>query len=300
MINIAIVRGAAAYHGRTFAALINEHDEEGYARQGWPAYATALSSRAHVSHVWDPDRAAAESLARLAGIENVADSPQEVVGSVDGVLIADDGTMQHQRAAEPFLKAGLPVFVDKPLSTDPAEARSIVGLARRHGAPFFSASALRFANELRDTDALRRQVGDITTVVAVGVNELVFYGVHPLEAMVTVMGPGIESVRNVGREGEAIVRLRFRDGRQGVMVVYEEGFAYTLELTVHGTGGHVRIPITDSAGFYTNMLSAFLDMIETGVPPVEPGETLEIIEALALAKESVREGGVEKRLGAAR
>ncbi len=297
MIKVAIVRGAKAYHGRAFAGIINRYDAKLYAERKWPAFPSALADRARVTHVCDPDRAAAEQLAAAARIDHVVDRPEDAIGQVDGVLIADDGTLAHQQAAIPFLEAGVPTFIDKPLSTDPAEARQIVELARAHGAPFFSASALRFAKELGDPKALAEQVGDITSVCGVGVNELIYYGIHPLEAMVTLMGAGIESVRNVGRPGEAIVRVRFRDGRQGVLIVYEKGFAYTLELTVHGTKGHVRIPVADSAAFYTNMLSAFLDMVQTGQPPVQPGETLDIIEALALAKESVAEGGVEKRLG---
>lgn len=296
MINVAIVRGVARYHGRAFASIINEYDEGVFREKGWPAFPNALSGRAHVSHVWGADRAVAEELAAAAGIEHVMDSPEEAIGHVDGVIIADDGTMIHQQSAPAFLEAGIPTFVDKPLASDVEEARRIIGLAQKAGTPFFSSSALRFAAELQDRQALSDQVGEITTVCGVGVNELFYYGIHPLEAMVTLMGPGIESVLNVGRPGQAIVRLRWKDGRQAVMIVYEEGFAYSLELTVHGTKGHLRIPFDDSAGFYTNMLSAFLNMVETGEPPVRSEETLQIIQTLVLAKQSVAEGGVEKRL----
>lgn len=296
MADIAIVRGAASYHGRAFAGIVNEYDAETYRSRKWPAYPTALAGRAHVTHVWDPDRRAAEQLAAAANIGTVADKAEDIIGQVDGVLIPDDGTFTHQRAALPFLEAGVPTFVDKPLSPDPAEARRIVELAAKSGAPFFSASALRFAAEIADRKTLADQVGQITAICGVGVNELVYYGVHPLEAIVALMGPGIESVANVGRPGEAVVRLRFRDGRQAVMLVYEKGFSYALELTVHGTKGHRHIPFLDSAGFYTNMLTAFLDMVETGKPPFPPEETLEIISALVLAKQSVAQGGVEKEL----
>jgi predicted dehydrogenase len=296
MADIAIVRGAAAYHGRTFAGIINQYDQDAYREKKWPAYPTALAGRAHVTHVWDPDRKAAEELAAAANIDNVADTPEEIIGQVDGVLIADDGTRKHQQAALPFLKACVPTFVDKPLSTDADEARRIIEAARANGTPFFSSSALRFATEIQDRRALADKVGEITTICGVGVNELIFYGVHPLEAIVTLMGPGIASVRNVGQPGEAVVRLRFKDGRQAVMIVYEKGFGYTLELTIHGTKGHLHVPFMDSAGFYTNMLSAFLDMVETGKPPFPAEDTLEIIKALVLAKQSVAEGGAEELL----
>jgi predicted dehydrogenase len=296
MKKLAIVRGAGAYHGRAFAGIINECDKAAFRDKGWPDYPSALSERAVVTHVWDPDPAVAGELAEAAGIDNVPATLEEIIGQVDGVLVTDDGTLKHQESALPFLEAGVPTFVDKPLSTDVAEAERIVALAQKHSTPFFSASALRFAVEIADRQALLEQVGEITMVSGATVNEIVYYGVHPLEAIVALMGPGIESVINVGRPGSAIVRLRWKDGRQAVLIAYEEGFAYTLEVTVHGPRGHARIPINDSAGFYTNMLAAFLDMIDTGEPPFPASETVEIIRALVLAKESVAEGGVEKRM----
>jgi predicted dehydrogenase len=296
MKRLAIVRGAGQYHGRAFAGIINAYDEAAFRERGWPAYPTALAGRAHVTAVYDPDPAAARQLAEAAHVETVVDAAEELVGQVDGVIVADDGSLAHQRAAIPFLEAGVPTFVDKPLSTDVGEAERIVQLAADRGAPFFSASALRFAVEIADRDALRQKVGKVAVACGVAPNELIYYGIHPLEAMVTVLGPEIESVINVGSPGADVVRLLWDDGTQGVLITREEGFAYTLELTLHGDKGHARIPIADSAAFYTRMLSAFVDMVETGEPPFPAGETLAIIRALVLAKQSLAEGGVEKAL----
>ena len=296
MLKIGIARGTGAYHGRAFAAIINRYDEAAFRDYGWTTFAPALADRACVTHVWDIDREDAEKLASAANIEHVADTVEELIGQVDGVLVCDDGSLAHQQSALPFLEAGVPTFVDKPLSQDPDEAERIIETAAANGAPFFSASALRFASAVTDRAQIEAQVGEITAITGAGVNELVYYGIHPLETMLTVMGPGVESVINVGRPGEAIVRLRWRDGRQGVMIVYEEGFSYTLEVTLHGTKGHVRMPVSDSADFYTNMIAAFLDMVETGEPPFPAADTLEIVRVLALAKQSVLEGGVEKTL----
>jgi predicted dehydrogenase len=153
-----------------------------------------------------------------------------------------------------------------------------------------SCSALRFANEIRNRAEIRRRIGEITTATAVGVNDLLSYGVHPMELLATVMGSGIASVRNVGRPGEAIVRVAFEDGRMGVVEVYEKRLAYTLEITLHGTKGHARLPITDHQGFYENLMDAFLTMVETGTPPIPYAETLGIIRALLLAKRSCSDG----------
>jgi len=115
MLKIGMVGGAKAWHARSFSEMLNGYDEDLARQHNFPLYKTKLEG-ASVTHIWDPDREAAELIAKICGIENVVDEMEEMIGEIDGVIIADDTTMKHQRRAIPFLKAGLPTFVDKPLS----------------------------------------------------------------------------------------------------------------------------------------------------------------------------------------
>ncbi len=290
MIKLALMAGTTVFHGFSFSGLINEIDERVFQRSKWPIYRNRFRGRAKITHAWSTDVAGTKRLAAAAGIEHVVKHPQDVLGKVDAVILADDLKMTHQRTAPVFLRAGLPTFVDKPLAPTWAEAKAIIKAAKTSKTPLMSCSALRFAAEIEDKAAIAEKVGEITACTAVGVNELFFYGIHPMELMVTVMGKRVRSVRNVGAKGKAVVRVQFADGRMGVLLVYEKQMAYTLEITLHGTKGHLRVPICDSQAFYGNMLAKFLDMVETREPPIPYDETLNIIRALLLAKRSVGTG----------
>src|SRR5690606_11432015 len=125
---------------------------------------------------------------RLAELEekfgpygNRVESLSDLIGAVDGVLIVDDtdGGAKHAELARPFLEAGMPVFVDKPMTTDYRDAVELFDLAERHNAPLMSSSALRYPVEL-DQDAIAA-LGKLSTIVSVGPEEWFYYGVHAVE-----------------------------------------------------------------------------------------------------------------------
>ena len=112
--------------------------------------ATERILRARVTHVWDQDRKKAEALAAICNIEHVADKPEDMIGKIDGVMLPDDTSCIHGRLAAPFLDAGLPTYIDKPIAATIAEARQIVERAKKGGAPLMTMSCLRYPNEVLD------------------------------------------------------------------------------------------------------------------------------------------------------
>ncbi|MFD5505935.1 Gfo/Idh/MocA family oxidoreductase, partial [Streptomyces sp. NPDC127061] len=91
------------------------------------------------------------ALAATGGIAEIVDEPAGLIGLVDAVVVADRDGANHRQQAIPLLAAGLPVFVDKPLSRTVADARAMIDTARAHSAPLTSSSALRW---IPDTEAL--------------------------------------------------------------------------------------------------------------------------------------------------
>ncbi len=289
MTRLGVVGGAAVYHARAFTGILNpKRDEAAWEAAKFPPYASNPVDDASVVAICDEDRAAAQQIADLVeGVTLVTDNPSDLLGAVDGVLICDDMTEQHQKRAPLFLEAGVPTFIDKPLSRDPQEAEAILALAERHGTPVMSCSALRYSTEYAALD--KNALGEIVTVIAIGPNELVFYGIHACEFLHTVMGPGVKSVRNFGDAERNHVLLDYGDGRMGVMVVRED-IAYTFRATLLGTKGSIHLTIDDGAGFYREMLRQFIGMVRTGEMPVPSSSTLEIIRILDAAVRS-RETG---------
>src|SRR4029079_6053891 len=126
----------------------------------------------------------------------LVDKPEQMIGKVDGMLIESQQGGVHWERARPFLEAGVPCFIDKPLTCGVADARKLVELSVRKKAPIFSASSLRYAPEVVQfvADPKPGKVLGAFTYGPAPLQErnpgLYHYGIHPVEVLYTLMGPG--------------------------------------------------------------------------------------------------------------
>src|SRR5262249_37353291 len=134
----------------------------------------------------------------------LVDRPQDMIGKVDGMLIESQEGGAHWERARPFLEAGLPCYIDKPFTCGVADAHKIVDLARKKKLPVFSSSSLRYAPELV-AFCEDGQHGKVLGALAYGpaplfekdarLNPGLFhYGIHAVEILYTLMGPGCRRV----------------------------------------------------------------------------------------------------------
>ncbi|MBW3609745.1 MAG: Gfo/Idh/MocA family oxidoreductase [Actinobacteria bacterium] len=118
-----------------------------------------------VGAVADVDQERAESVARQHRCDHAGSSLEDLLGAdVDGVVIATPSAA-HADQAIAALSAGLPVFCQKPLARDAAEARAVVAVAQerdlllgvdlsyRH-VRAFEAAAAALRDQVRDVYAL--------------------------------------------------------------------------------------------------------------------------------------------------
>src|SRR5436190_269207 len=85
---------------------------------------------------------------RAKGVEIVDTIPQ-LLEKVDVVMLESvDGRIHLQEATE-VIKAGKPLWIDKPVAGSLVEAIMIFELAKKHHVPVFSSSALRYGTELQ-------------------------------------------------------------------------------------------------------------------------------------------------------
>src|SRR5215210_7668966 len=133
--------------------------------------------------VWGEPTGDAEALATAHAVPDVVAEPTAMLGTVEAVLIVDDtdGGARHAELARPFLEAGLPTFVDKPMTLSIADAIALFDYAERRGAPLMSSSALRFAPEVANVKARLADIGRLSSVVSVGPGDWYYYGVHAVE-----------------------------------------------------------------------------------------------------------------------
>ncbi len=100
---------------------------------GHARFLTGSVPGARVASVYDVDRSRAETLAAEVSAE-VADDPFSMIGheAIAGVIIASpDAT--HPELAFACLEAGMPALVEKPLATNPADARRVADADAEEG-----------------------------------------------------------------------------------------------------------------------------------------------------------------------
>jgi predicted dehydrogenase len=280
--------GTNTSHAGVFAGLLNSEDGEQPRVGGGRVVGVWGSGRAGLS---GPHPNAAE-LARQFGIDRVVDQPGDLVGSVDVALIVDDvdGGALHAELARPFLQAGVPTFIDKPMTLDIADAVALFDLAEQHGAPLMSASALRFAAELEAVTGVADKVGQLSSVISVGPGDWYNYGVHAVEVAQAVAGAGASWVHQFAAESRDVTVVGFEAGPSVVVETLRDA-AYVFHVVAYGDEGFAQAQIVDFSGFYAGTMAAVLEMARTGVAPVGRADTLEVLAILAAGQRSAESGG---------
>ena len=285
-------------HPYSWSAIVNGYDETAMARCGYPVISDYLGAQpkgsigipdARVTHVWTDNPEEAASVAAAALIPHVAVNPEDVIGAVDAVMIATDDGSDHVRRARPFIEAGLPVFVDKPLATSLEELRTFIGW-QRAGARILSSSGLRYAPELADCLARLPGLGELRWLSGVTVKTWERYGIHLLEPLFRITGPGFESIRLETRPGLEVAHLMHRSGAQVTLpVIYDGGSAFGL-IEVCGTRDFMRFRFADTYASFRRQLLAFIDFARSGRPAYPFSETIELMQILIAGQRSRSEG----------
>src|SRR5688572_32617314 len=130
-----------------------------------------------------------------SGVE-IVDSIPALLAKVDAVLLESIDGRKHLEQARPVFESGKLLFIDKPLAGSLADAVAIAELAKKHNAKWFSASSLRYSPGIAGARS-NPKVGDVTGCDAWGpcsidptVPDLFWYGIHGVETLFTIMGPG--------------------------------------------------------------------------------------------------------------
>ena len=192
-------------------------------------------------------------------IPEVCDSPDECAEGVDAVVIVDDGSGSQSDYAFTPLRKGIPTYCDKPLAMTGKRAKEVVDVARETGTPFMSASSLRYVPDIIKLKEEIGSLGEVHLATAFCGNGLIYYGIHALETAYAVLGGGAVSCLNVGQPGRNIVRVRFEDGRDLVLLVGEPQYMTGgFKITVYGKkrsaergarpGGPVPVPDAEVPG----------------------------------------------------
>ncbi len=229
----------------------------------------------------------------------IVPSIEELLRQVDVVLLESVDGRVHLKQAVPVFRARKPMFIDKPLAASLAEAIAIAQLAQKYKVPCFSSSSLRFSPGFLNYRMEHPELGRVVGCVAYGPcpiepthPDLFWYGVHGVETLFTIMGPGCVEVTRTYTPDADVVVGRWQDGRLGTFRGIRQGRSGYGAL-VFGTKG---IQMAGPYAGYKPLVVEIARFFLTGKPPVEMEETLEIFAFMEAAQLSRQRGGVPVKL----
>jgi predicted dehydrogenase len=230
-----------------------------------------------------------------------------MVGQVDAVMIDHRDGRYHVPAARLFLKAGLPLFIDKPLSTSLRQARAFLRERRARGVPVTTLSSVPHQASVAGLKTGLAGVGPLRTVHLAGPGDpgspyggIFFYGIHQAELLVELLGTGVREVAAV-RTGTAVTLVAaFPDGPVATISLHGDGGLKRWSVTAVGGGGEFRGAVTTDPQPYLVTTRMFAKMFRTGREPMTDERMLAPVALLDAAQRSLAHGGRAERVGALR
>lgn len=246
---------------------------------------------------------------------------EKAPGDIDGVLIATSSA-SHAGLALPFIEAGIPTFIEKPMATTVADAQRIREVAHQKGTPVFVGHIhLHNPAFLALCDILPK-IGPIRFVLCQAMNGrprtdssvLWDWLPHDLSMAQRLFGGNPVGVSAWKLTPSAIpeaatVRFEYPNGnlvstsswvsqvnRQSMTICAEKGTVSfndkaERKLVVYDEAGVASYPSYSSELPLTHELAAFVGMVEAGRPdPSELDLGLSIVRAIAAAEESIGKG----------
>jgi len=243
----------------------------------------------------------AKTLREKWGVK-MANSIEEMLDAVDVVLLQSVDGRRHLNELKPVAAAGKAVYIDKPFAASLADAKAMVKIIKESKLPAFSSSSLRFDSRFAEFMSNRQARGRIFGCDAFSPAHpeptnpgFFWYGIHGVEILYTIMGPGCKSVRCISTAGSDMAVGTWTDGRIGSMRGIHKGWGKGgYGASVLCEKGYKHLP--NSGDFYENLCREIVRFFKTKVPPVPIDETLELCAFIDAAWRSSRQNGNEVKL----
>jgi Oxidoreductase family, NAD-binding Rossmann fold len=293
-------------HPYSWSAIIGgRYDGAKMAECGYPVIPEYLGAQppeelgidgVRVTHIWCDDPEDARKVAEATFIPNQLQRPEDVIGQVDAVIISTDRGEEHIERARPFIEAGLPVFIDKPMCDSVDDLRQFIAW-QESGKAILSTSCMRYAKEFSQAAGRIDSLGSLRLITMTMCKSWARYGIHALEGVYPLLRTGgWESVVNSGSERANQVHIRHADQVDVVLSVIDDMYGAFGHMGLFGTEGLETVKFEDTFFAFKTQLVAFVDYLRTGSLPFEFEQTVELMKLVIAGIRSRTEGGRRVRL----
>ena len=287
-------------HPYSWSAMFNGYTREAMDQCEFPVIPAYLYKQppetigipgAHITHICCTgfaEEAQARKIAAASNIPNVVSRPEDMIGQVDAVICATDIGAEHVERCRPFLEAGLPMFIDKPLVDNEDDLRTFLKW-RREGKRFISSSSMRYCKGIEPYYKNCYEFGRLKYVIRPMAKYLETYGIHALENIYPLLGPGFESVQHMGEGTKSSLYIEHSSGCTAI--VTQDRDLVGTGLIVMGTAGAQVIGDSDSYYSFKKQLDLFVRWLRTGEEPFPFEQTVELMRVLIAGIRSREQGG---------
>ena len=243
----------------------------------------------------------------------IVDSVEEVLLQSDVVMIMSLDGRAHLELAKQTLRAKKPVYIGRPMAASLDDVIEIFQLAEQHQTPLFSCSQHRYSPGfigMRDHPEVGKVRGcDVYGGCPIVAHhpDLFWHGIHGIETLYTIMGPGAVSVTRAYSPETELVTGIWKDGRIGTFRGIRKGAVKYSALVFgdkgvgpagkYGYAAPVKgvVPKSRYMG-YEGVATELAKFYKTRKLPISPSETIELFTFMEAAHESKRLNGIPVRL----
>ena len=236
-----------------------------------------------VTHVWTQDKNISKQIANSCFIENICNEPNEMINEVDAILLARDDSENHYELAKIFISHGLPIFIDKPLSTNFIDASRLLAL-QKYESQIFTCSSLRYANELQFSIYELDNIGKIKEINAFSPKRWEKYSIHLIEP--------ISLIPNVDIFDYVSYSVNRNRGNVKLILNLENGITLNINtlgdvksdifIKIIGEKGEITKYFKDPFNSFKNSLLIFLEQCKNKINYIPRTDTLKIIKLIEL------------------
>lgn len=212
----------------------------------------------------------------------IVDDPADLIGHVDAAIVCSRDGGLHRAQAEPLLRAGIPVLVDKPLATGVDDAQALIDAATGSGTQLISASAVRFTPGVSELSTATTDLGPLTAVSVTGPADpaspwagLFFYGIHVVETafeLVGTDGAAADPDRLAVHQEESVIVATTSIAGVAVtlrFVTPDEHGQVPFSAAVHGRHGSASGDLALGPDYNLPLLERFVAGVDRGEPFVD-------------------------------
>ncbi|MBR7162011.1 MAG: Gfo/Idh/MocA family oxidoreductase [Clostridia bacterium] len=220
--------------------------------------------------VYSDDLPAAEKLREKFGVPVLGDYA-DAVGKIDGLIITARHGDNHYKYAKPYIKSGIPMFIDKPITVKEEEAVAFMRELRENGVPFCGGSSLKqdaFVMKLKEeaqNETNGKTIGGIVRAPYSSENAyggFYFYSQHLVEMICEIFGRFPLSV--TAKQNGKQIHVLFHYADYDCVGVYTDGnyLYYAARMAEKATTG---FEIPSSGDWFYREFKEFYELLH-GAP----------------------------------